>query len=318
MRVLVTDAEYADLDLEREVLAAAGHELVVASCRTAAEVAAAAAGADALLVQYAPVTAEVLDAAPSVRLVSRYGVGVDSVDLDAARERGVWVCNVPDYGTETVALHAVAMLLALLRNLGGHDRAVRSGAWDYKLGGRLRRPGELVLGVVGLGRIGRTVAERAGPWFGRCVGADPLLPQAAWPAGVERREVAEVFAEADAVTLHLPLSERTRALVDEELLAGMRPGAYLVNTARGGLVDTAALLRALESGRLAGAALDVLPAEPPDAGEALLRHERVLLSPHVAWYSEESERELRLKAAGNVVEWARSGTPPYVVVPGRS
>ena len=317
MRVLVTDAEYESLDIEAEVVTGAGHELLVARCRTPADVIAAAADVDALIVQYAPVPAEVLEALPRLRLVSRYGVGVDAVDLDAARARGVWVCNVPDYGTSEVALHAVAMLLALLRNLPGHDRSVHAGRWNYRLGGPLRRPAELTLGVVGLGRIGRTTMERAAPWFGGCVGYDPNLPDEAWPTGVERVGLQELFARSNAVTLHLPLIPETRGLVGEQLLELMPAGSYLVNTARGGLVEIGAVLRALEDGRLAGVALDVLPEEPPPPGHPLLGHPGALLTPHVAWYSEESEVDLRRKAAENVVAWARTGRPPYVVVEGR-
>jgi D-3-phosphoglycerate dehydrogenase len=317
MRVLVTDAEYASLDIEAAVLAAAGHELRAARCRTAEEVIEAAQEVDAALVQYAPITAEVLAALPGLRLVSRYGVGVDGVDCDAARERGVWVCNVPDYGTTEVALHAVAMLLASLRNLAGHDREVRAGRWDYHLGGRLHRPSGLTLGVVGLGRIGRLTAERAAPWFGACVGYDPHLPDDAWPGGVERTGLADVFARSNAVTLHLPLTDGTRGLVSPDLLDRMPTGSHLVNTARGGLVDPDAVLQALEDGRLAGAALDVLPDEPPAAGHPLLTHPRVLLTPHVGWYSEEAEAELRRKAAQNVVDWALTGRPTYPVVEGR-
>jgi D-3-phosphoglycerate dehydrogenase / 2-oxoglutarate reductase len=317
MRVLVTDAEYASLDIEAGVLEAAGHELRVARCTTPQDVVAAARDADALLVQYAPITAEVFEALPRLRLVSRYGVGVDVVDQEAARARGVWVCNVPDYGTAEVALHATAMLLALLRNLGGHDREVRAQRWSYQLGGRLRRPSGLTLGVLGLGRIGRMTAERAGPWFGGCVGYDPHLPDSAWPTGVERVDLDEVFARSDAVTLHLPLTAETHGLVGEERLGKMPEGAYLVNTARGGLVDLDALVRALDEGRLAGVALDVLPQEPPEWGHPLLTHPRVLLTPHVGWYSEEAEAELRRKAAQNVVDWASTGRPTYPVVEGR-
>ncbi|HEX2075189.1 MAG TPA: C-terminal binding protein [Geodermatophilus sp.] len=317
MRVLVTDAEYASLDIESDVLTAAGHELLTARCRTPEDVIEAAQGVDAVIAQYAPITAEVLEALPQLRLVSRYGVGVDSVDLDAARARGVWVCNVPDYGTAEVALHAVAMLLALLRNLGGHDREVRAGRWDYKLGGELHRPGELTLGVLGLGRIGRMTMERAAPWFGGCLGYDPHLPDEAWPGGIERVGLDELFARSNAVTLHLPLTEGTRGLVGADLLARMPVGSYLVNTARGGLVDLDAVLQALDAGRLAGVALDVLPQEPPPWGHPLLAHPRALLSPHVAWYSEEAEAELRRKAAQNVVTWARTGRPTYPVVEGR-
>ncbi|SDQ84863.1 C-terminal binding protein [Quadrisphaera sp. DSM 44207] len=318
MRVLVTDAEYEPLDLEAAVLAEGGHELVVAHCRTAAEVAQAARGADALLVQYAPVTEEVFAAAPSVRLVSRYGVGVDGVDLDAARRHGVWVANVPDYGVAEVALHAVAMLLALLRDLPGRDRAVREHRWHYAAGAPLHRPSTRVLGVVGLGRIGRLAAERAAPWFGACVGHDPALPDDAWPPSVERAGLEEVFARAYAVTLHLPLTARTQGLVGDALLARLPVGSHLVNTSRGGLVDLDAVLRALESGRLAGVALDVLPSEPPDWDHPLVGHPRALITPHAAWYSQESEAELRRKAARNVLEWARTGEPLHPVVRGRS
>ncbi|MGY1590791.1 C-terminal binding protein [Geodermatophilus sp. SYSU D00708] len=317
MRVLVTDAAYGELDIEAGVLAGAGLELRTAQCTTADDVIAAARDVDAVIVQYAPITAEVLEALPRLRLVSRYGVGVDVVDTEAARARGVWVCNVPDYGTGEVALHAVAMLLALLRNLAGHDREVHAGRWDHRLGGPLRRPGGLTLGVVGLGRIGRTTAERAAPWFGACLGYDPHLPDEAWPPGIERAGLAELFARSSAVTLHLPLTPESHGLVGAELLGRLPRGSYLVNTARGGLVDLDAVHAALEEGRLAGVALDVLPEEPPPAGYPLLRHPRALLSPHVAWYSEESEVELRRKAAENVVAWARTGRPTYPVVEGR-
>jgi D-3-phosphoglycerate dehydrogenase len=316
LRVLVTDAEYERLDIEADVLGAAGIELSTAQCRTAADVVAAASDVDALLVQYAPITAEVLAALPRLRLVSRYGVGVDVVDQDAARARGVWVCNVPDYGTVEVALHTVGMLLALLRNLAGHDRHVREGSWNYRLGGQLPRPGGLTLGVVGLGRIGRTTWERAAPWFGRSVGYDPFLPDAAWPAGVQRLELADLFAQSNAVTLHLPLTSETQGLVGADLLARMPAASYLVNTARGGLVQLDAVLRALEEGKLAGVALDVLPDEPPAPDHPVRTHPRALVTPHVAWYSTESEVELRRKAARNVVTWARTGRPDYVVVEG--
>jgi D-3-phosphoglycerate dehydrogenase len=317
MKVLVTDADYESLEIETDVLGAADHQLLAATCRTPEEVIEAAAGVDALLVQYAPITEAVFQALPRLRLVSRYGVGVDVVDTDAARRHGVWVCNVPDYGTEEVALHAVAMLLALLRNLAGHDREVRSGRWNYRLGGPLRRPNSLTLGVVGLGRIGRMTAERAAPWFGAVVGHDPYLRDDAWPGDVERLDLPELFSRSSAVTLHLPLTDTTRGLVGSELLGLMPGGSYLVNTARGGLIDLDAVLDALENGGLAGVALDVLPQEPPPEGHPLLTHPRALITPHVAWYSTEAEIELRRKAAQNIVDWARTGRPTYVVVEGR-
>jgi D-3-phosphoglycerate dehydrogenase / 2-oxoglutarate reductase len=315
MKVLVTDAEYSSLDIEAEVLAGAGYELVVASCRTPEEVIEAAAGVDALLVQYAPITADVFEAVPQLKLVSRYGVGVDAVDTEAARKQGVWVCNVPDYGTTEVALQAVAMLLALLRNVAGHDREVRAGHWDYHLGGQLRRPSSLTLGVVGLVDAWRRSGQRPGLarlWVTTHTCRIPNGRMAWNGSGME-----DVFARSSAITLHLPLTEDTLGLVGTELLGRMPSGSYLVNTARGGLIDLDALVEALDSGQLAGAALDVLPEEPPPKDHPLLRHPRALITPHVAWYSEEAEVELRRKAAQNIVDWARTGRPTYAVVEGR-
>jgi D-3-phosphoglycerate dehydrogenase len=159
--------------------------------------------------------------------------------------------------------------------------------------------------------------EGAAPWFGRVVGYDPFLPDDAWPAGVERTGLEELFARSNAVTLHLPLTGGTRGLVGTDLLRRMPAGSYLVNTARGGLVDLDAVRQALDDGRLAGVGLDVLPEEPPPAHHPLLTHPRALLTPHVAWYSEEAEVELRRRAAGNVVSWAATGRPDHVVVEGR-
>lgn len=317
MKVLITDAEYPDLSLERQILEAAGFEVAVAHCRTPGQVIEAGQDAVGLLVQYAPVTAEVLEALPKLRVISRYGVGVDTLDLEAARARGVWVANVPDYGAQEVATHALAMILALVRHLPFYDRQVRQGHWHYLATGTLRRPSTLALGVVGLGRIGRLVATWGQSLFGKVYGCDPYLPEGAWPAGVDQEELEELFTRSDVVSLHLPLMPETRGLVNRALLGHMRRGSYLVNTARGGLVVLEDLLWALDEGILDAAALDVLPQEPPPAGYPVLSHPRVLLSPHAAFYSQEAELELRRKAALNIVQWAREGRPAYALVEGR-
>jgi D-3-phosphoglycerate dehydrogenase len=316
MKVLVTDAEYPDLSLERAILEEAGFEVVEGGCRTPGEVVDRGRGAVALLVQYAHITREVFEALPALRIVSRYGAGVDTVDLVAAREHGVWVANVPDSGVTEVAAHAAAMALSLLRHLPAYDRAVREGRWHYLATGPLRRCGNLTLGVVGLGRIGRTVAERLGPWFQRVLGFDPYLPDQAWPAGAERLSLEGLFAASHLVTLHLPLTSETRGVVGRALLSTMPRGSFLVNTARGGLVDMEALLWALDAGVLEAAGLDVLPAEPPPSDHPILSHPRVLLSPHAAFYSVDAEEELRRKAASSIVSWGRTGRPIYSVVEG--
>ncbi|MDQ3793697.1 MAG: C-terminal binding protein [Actinomycetota bacterium] len=316
MRVLITDFDYVDVEIERRILEEAGFEVVAAQCRTEEEVVEAGSGASALLTQYAPITARVMDGLSELRMVGRYGVGYDVNDVEAARERGLWVANVPDYGTEEVASHALSMAFALLRHLPLYDRAVMEGRWHPHSTGQLVRLKNLTLGVVGLGRIGGTFARRAAPWFGRTLGCDPYLD--AWPEGVEQASLEEVFSESLLVSLHAPLTEETRGLVDRGLLERMPEGAYLVNTARGGMVVMDDLLWALEEGLLAGAALDVLPHAPPPADHPLLGNPNVILTPHAAYYSLEAEEEARTKAARNVVAWARDGRPLYPVVEGRS
>jgi D-3-phosphoglycerate dehydrogenase / 2-oxoglutarate reductase len=317
LKVLITDFNYPDVELERGILECAGLELLEAHCRTEEDVIEAGQEVSALLTQYAPITARVLAELPELRMVGRYGVGYDIVDVEAARERGVWVANVPDYGTEEVAVHALSMVLALLRHLPLYTRDVKEGRWHPASTGPLFRLKNLTLGVVGLGRIGGTLARRAEPWFGRTLGCDPYLEEDAWPEGVERANLEEVFSESLVVSLHPPLTQETQEFIDRDLLGRMPEGGYLVNTARGGLVVMDDLLWALEEGPLAGAALDVLAQEPPPADHPLLKKPNVILTPHAAFYSLEAQEEVRCKAALNVVSWAEEGRPLYPVVEGR-
>jgi D-3-phosphoglycerate dehydrogenase len=317
LKVLITDFDYGDVDIERHILEGAGLEVVEAQCRTEEDVIEAGREVSALLTQYTPITANVFAELPELRMVGRYGVGYDVVDVVSARERGVWVANVPDYGTEEVAAHALSMAMALLRHLPLYDRAVRDGRWHPASTGPLYRLKNLTLGVVGIGRIGGTFARRAGPWFGRTLGCDPYLEEDAWPEGVKQASLQEVFSESLLVSLNTPLTEETRGFIDRRLLERMPEGGYLVNTARGALVAMDDLLWALEDGPLAGAALDVFPQEPPPAGHPLLDTPNVILSPHAAYYSLEAEEEARTKAAQNVVSWAKEGRPIYPVVEGR-
>jgi phosphoglycerate dehydrogenase-like enzyme len=316
MNVLVTDHDFPDLELERGIFADAGIDVVSAQCRSEADVIEAAAGCAALLVQYAPVTERVLQAMPAVGIVSRFGAGYDTVDPEACARHGVWLANSPDYGVGEVATHALAMALSLLRHLPMYDRDVRAGRWHYLSPGRIRRASGLTAGIVGLGRIGKRFAHLARNCVGRVIACDPYIIDGDFPAYVERATLAELFENADVISLHVPLTAETRGMVGAELLGRVRPGAILVNTARGAVVDIAALLAALESGRLSAAGLDVLPTEPLDVTHPLARHPRVLLTPHSAFYSVEAEVELRRKAAMNVVQWARTGRPAYCVVAG--
>jgi phosphoglycerate dehydrogenase-like enzyme len=316
MKVLVTDNDFSNLDLEQQLFQASGVEVITAQCKTEDDVIAASAGCQGLLVQYAQVGAKVFAARPEIAIVSRFGAGFDTVDTAAAKQAGVWVSNSPDYGVGEVATHALAMTLALLRHVAFYDRDIKAGTWHYTSAGRMRRVADMTLGILGLGRIGKRMAYVSRNCFHRVVACDPYLIDGDFPAYVERVDVEHLFRESDAVSLHVPLSDETRGMVNARLLGLIKPGAVLVNTARGAVVDIGALREALDAGRLDGAALDVLPEEPIAKGHPLLKHPRVLLTPHAAFYSVEAERELRRKAAQNLIDWQRQGRPTYVVVQG--
>ncbi|MGI8312602.1 C-terminal binding protein [Saccharopolyspora hattusasensis] len=309
--VVVTDSDHPNLDPEHSVLDPAGIGLRRAQCRTAEDVIAQCGGAQVLVNQYAPITAEVLDALPDVRLVVRYGVGVETVDVDAATSRGVWVANVPDYGTTEVADHTMALAMALLRGVAGYDRSVRAGVWDYQVARPLHRLDTRTFGVVGCGTIGQAVAARAAAFGMRVLGFEAMQDRSLAGTPITRVGLDELLASSDVISLHATLDSRSARLIDARALASMRDSAVLVNTARGGLVDTPALLAALDAGQIAGAALDVLDSEPIDVAvrDALARHERVVLSPHAAWYSEESFVRLKSEVAREAVRVLAGRSP---------
>lgn len=318
MKVLITDYDFANVDLELKLYADAGVEVATAQCRTEDDVIAAAKGCQGLLAQYAPLNAKVFAALPDLRVVSRLGAGFDTVNIDDAKKFGVWVANSPDYGVGEVATHALGMAIALVRHLPFYDRDVRAGNWHYTSAGRLRRPGEMTLGILGLGRIGKRMAHLSRNVFRRVIACDPYVGDGDFfPDQAVRVGQESLFRESDVVSLHVPLTDETRGLVNARMLSLMKHGSYLVNTARGSVANLDHVMAALDSGQLDGAGLDVLPKEPPEGHHPVLRHPRVLLSPHAAFYSDEGEKELRRKAAQNLVDWARTGRPTYVVVEGR-
>ena len=291
--------------------------MVAAQCRTDAEVIEAAAGCAGILLQYAPITERVVAALPRLGIVSRIGAGFDTVDTDACARHGVWVANSPDYGVGEVATHALALALALVRNIVAYNRDIQAGRWHYLSPGPVRRASELTLGILGLGRIGKRMAHLARNAFKRVIACDPYLIDGDFPAYVERAaDAGALFAASDLVSIHTPLTAETRGMVGRALFERMRSGSWLVNTARGAIVDTGDLLAALDSGILAAAGLDVLPVEPVEADSRLLGHPKVILTPHAAFFSVQAEVELRRKAARNIVTWLRTGRPDYVVVAG--
>ncbi len=319
MKALIADIGIRTPDIEIETLERAGFTVKVATCRTEQDIIDAGADADAILVQYTPMTVRLFEALPALRMVSRCGIGVDNIDLKAAERHGVWVSNVPVYGHDEVPTHAIALLLSLLRHVTFHDRNVRAGTWDVQATGPMDSLSEMTLGIVGMGRLGRFVLKLAGPFFARVVAYDPFVAPEYWPDGVERLSPEELFAQSHAITLHLPLTSDNQNMVGADLLSRISErGAYLVNTSRGGLIDLDAALAALDKGALRGLGLDVLPVEPPPKDHPILHHPRTIVTPHAAWYSTSSVRDLRRRYAENVAQWAMEGTAPNVVVRGRA
>lgn len=316
-QVVITDSDLGSTADER-VLREGGLDAVRLAVRTEEELIAALAqvAAEALIVQWAPVTAAVLDAAPACRFISRLGIGVDMVDVRAATERGVAVANTPDYCVEEVAAHTLAMALWLLRGLGRYDAAVRRGQWAAAgPSPALHRPSATTIGVVGLGRIGALVSSQARSLGFEVVGCDPYATGQPGLAGLQLVTFEELLRGSDLITLHVPLNAETSRLIRADTIAAMRPGALLVNTCRGGLVDESAVIEAMRSGQLGGVALDVFEAEPLPAGSGLRSLPNVLLTPHAAWYSTESLAELPVRAARQVVNFLTGLPVPSIVNP---
>jgi D-3-phosphoglycerate dehydrogenase len=303
-RVVVTDNYTPYFEQARAALAEAGAELVVAERESPADPSAVLSEADALLVVWLPITAAVAERLKRCKVIVRCGIGYDNIDLEATRARGIPACNVPDYCVEEVADHALSLALALHRQLPMLDRGVREGAWKSTF--RIPAFEDTTFGVVGYGRIGRAVIDRARALRFRPAAYDPYVTAAQMEAaGVTAMALDQLFTEADIVSLHTPLSEATRHLVNRERLARMKPGSVLVNTSRGPLVDTVALAEALQRGIPAAAGLDVFEAEPLPPEHPLLRCPSALLTPHVAWYSERSAARLYRMAAEEVVRALR-------------
>jgi D-3-phosphoglycerate dehydrogenase len=294
-------------DVENDAAAGRARVRAVAAV-TPEELGRETADADGLIVTTNTLTAEHIAAlGPRVRVIGRAGIGLDAIDLDAAAQAGIGVINQPDYATSEVATHAVAMLLALQRDLVEADRRARA-PWGGQEWYQHVAPLEtLTLGLVGLGRIGRAVAERALPLVGRVLAYDPMSPPL--PEGVEAAaSLDELLAASDLISLHLPLTRETERLIDAERLSRMRPGALLVNVSRGALLDEDAVAAALEAGRLGGAALDVFTREPLDQSSPLLQAPRTLLSPHVAWYSTASGPRVRRDTVQDMLSYLDTGT----------
>jgi D-3-phosphoglycerate dehydrogenase len=316
-KIVILDSNLGAIDLESGIAAQYGYEVVKPKqCKTEADVISVVGDADAIVVQYAPVTRKVLEAAPQVKVVSEYGVGVDSIDIAACTERGIAVCNVPDYCWEEVSDHAVALALALDRGVVRLDRAIRSGDYSLQSVKPLQRLSKRVFGVVGLGRIARAAALKARGVGYSVIGADiAFAPGTVTPDGIPVVTFDELLVQSDVVSVHVPLMDSTRHLINVDALLKMKPQAVLVNTARGGVVDTEAVITALKNRTIRGAGLDVFETEPLPADHPLTALDNVILTPHAGYYSEESLYELKTRPVQNASDVLAGKTPRNILNP---
>lgn len=310
-----TDTEGVDYEPGARILGAAGFAVLHLGTLDPVEITAGAANAVALLVGYAEITAEMMDAMPRLRVISLLSMGFNNVDVNAAAARGIWVANIPGAATEEVATHAMALALGLTRGISYYGRSSQDGRWDSRDTLMQRRLSLCTLGVVGLGRIGARFAAMASGIFATVIGYDPGLPDTAKvndelaSLGIRRTTLDEVQQDSDVLSLHLPLLPSTEGMIDGAFLAGMKQGSFLINVSRGALIDGRALRAAVESGHLAGAGLDVLDEEPPGPSHPLLGNDRILITPHIAYLSEYTEGEYIRQQAHNVVAWLTKGRP---------
>lgn len=314
LKAVVTDYSFPNLAEESRILAPLGFKLVTGQCKTTAEVIALCHDADAILNQFAPIDRAVIASLKKCKMIVRYGIGVDNVDVQAASEANILVVNIPDYGIQEVADHTISLMLALIRKIPQIDQQVRNGIWENAPFKPTMGLKDKQIGLLGFGNIAREVAKRAQSFNMNVSAFDPYQEDRLFQeAGVTRKSSDDLLMESDVVCVHLPLNEDTQYFIRTETLALMKESSYLINTSRGGVVDTMALVAALTAGKIAGAALDVLEEEPIPSGHPILQAPHCLLTSHVAWYSEDSLFRLQQFAAMEIYRFFTQSSPKHIV-----
>ena len=319
MRIVITDDRFGHNEEEKKIFPDA--ELIVADCHSEEQLATACRGADGILLNQAPMTGPVIKTLDRCKVISRYGIGYDNVDLRAAEEKGIWVTNVPGYCTEEVAEHALGLLLSCVRAIPEKDRALRSGAWNINR--PISRMSGRILGIVGFGATGRAFWEKIqGFSFSKILVTDPRgkekLESVKEKTGgfFSQTEIVsfdELLRCSDFISLHVPLNDSTRHFINSKSIAAMKKGIMIINTSRGAVIDEASLVEALKSGRIAAAGLDVFEKEPLGADHPLISLSNVVLTDHSAYYSAESISELKTRTARNALEVLEGRIPQTAV-----
>lgn len=314
-KIVICDLDHEDVEAERAVLEAAGYEFDWLHCKTQEEVIENCKEAVVLMNQYVKMDRKIFEALPNVKCVVRYGVGVDNINLEDADTYGVQACNVPDYGTREVADQALAMMMCLTRKVAFTNALIRKGIWDYRKEIPIYRMSERTVGIYGIGRIGSEFAKRVHTLGCKVIAYDIEADKSgrSFPDFVEFVSEEELIAQSDIISIHCPLRPDTYHVFGKEQFKAMKNSAYIVNVARGGIIDEEALEWALANKEIAGAALDVVEHEPLGTESPLLKHDNFIVSPHTAWYSEESAQELNRKVAEEAVRFMRNEPLHYPV-----
>ena len=309
-KVVLTDNIFPDLDIENEMLSKIDAELVeVTDPSTLAD---EVKDADAVINTYAQMTPEIIGGMEQCKLIIRNGIGVNTIDVDACNAKGIMVANIPTYCIEEVATHAIALMLTLNRKVFLYNRTVRSGIWDVKEGMKINSTVGATLGLVGFGRIPRLINDRAQALGMKVLAYDPFVTaENAAEAGATKAEMDQIIAESDFISIHCPLIPDTRGMFNYEVFQAMKDSAYLINTARGPIVNEPDLVRALEEGLIGGAGLDVLMEDKGQSEHPLYKFENCIITPHAAWYSETSILRRRTQTVDSVIETLTGNGEPH-------
>ncbi len=312
-KIVITDCDHPSVEIEKDIFSEINHEFYLESCQTEDDVIAVAADADGIMNQYAPFTRRVIESLKMCKVICRYGVGVDNIDLEAATEHHIIVANVPDYCIDEVSTHTLGLILASARKITFLDRRIREKVWDFTIAKPIFRTQGKILGLFGLGKIARMVAQKALGFGFKVIAYDPYVSVS--DSKIEMVDLEHLLSDSDFISIHVPLTEETKHSFGERELGRMKKNAFLINTSRGPIVDEKALYKALKEKWIAGAALDVMEKEPPSWEDPLLKFENVIMTPHISFYSEESYRELKTKAAGAVLAVLKGERPLSVANP---
>ena len=313
-KVVITETEYKSFEIEKEELNKVDAEVIVGQCKTEDEIIKIAKDADGLIVVYACITRRIIKSLKKCKVIARYGIGVDNIDVEAATEHGIWIVNVPKYCIDEVSDHTITLALACVRKVVMLDNAVKKGIWNFKISTPIFRLRNMKLGLIGFGDIARAVSLKAQAFGLSVVAYDPYISSSIMTQNnVKKANLEDLLKEADIVSLHLPLTKNTKYMFTEKEFKLMKNTAFIINTARGPLIKEKDLYIALKEKWIAGAGLDVIEKEPIGLNNNLLKLDNIIITPHVAFYSDESLKDLQRSAANNVAQVLKGEIPSSIV-----